>query len=201
VDDPVRGWDAFYDNTLRRIRQCWRTPDPWSQEPHSSIAGIAPVYRRAMQLVPPGTVLDLGSCFGFLALLLAERGDGAVIASDIAPGTMRLLARMARLRGLPVDTQVCDAARVPLPDAAVDTVTVIHVLEHLEPEQGAAVLREALRLARRRVVVAVPFEEEPTAAYGHLRTFGPADLAGLGRRSGRRFTVEEHHGGWLVLDA
>ncbi|MBW8088681.1 class I SAM-dependent methyltransferase [Streptomyces hygroscopicus subsp. hygroscopicus] len=210
VDGALPAWTTFYDNTLARIRECWRTPKPAG---HSSIAGFAPVYRHTLDLIVPGTVLDMGSCFGFLPLLLAERGERgvrpdrarerrphSVIASDLAQGTMRLLDTVARARGLPLDTLVCDAARVPLPDGSVDVVTVIHVLEHLEPRHGDALVTEALRLARQRVVVAVPYEDEPTAAYGHVRCFDPGRLAALGRRTGHRFSVASCHGGWLVLD-
>src|SRR5690606_4916346 len=188
---------AFYDNTLARIKQCWEQPEV--DAGHSSIAGFAPVYRRALDLVPPGCVLDLGSCFGFLPMLLAERGRNAVIASDLVPGSMQLLATMAAARGLELRTLVCDAAQVPLLDQAVRTVTAIHLLEHLDVEHGDAVLAEALRLARERVVVAVPFEDEPTAAYGHVRTFTRNDLVEMGRASGFPFEVDEHHGGWLVV--
>jgi SAM-dependent methyltransferase len=197
VDGPLPAWTTFYDNTLDRIRQSWRAPEPAA---HSSIAGLAPVYRRTLELVAPGTVLDLGSCFGFLPLLLAERSTHRVTASDLSPGTMRLLATVARARGAALDTIACDAARVPLPDGCVDTVTVIHVLEHLGPPHGDAVVREALRLARRQVIVAVPYEDEPTAAYGHVRSFSPDQLTEVGRRTGRRFSVVSYHGGWLLLD-
>ncbi|MEV8596859.1 mycofactocin oligosaccharide methyltransferase MftM [Streptomyces sp. NPDC052012] len=197
VDGPLAAWTTFYDNTLTRIRQC---PDEPADAAHSSIAGFAPVYGRALELVGAGSVLDLGSCFGFLPLLLAERRRGTVTASDLSRGTMRLLAAVAGARGTAVDTLVCDAARVPLPDRSVDTVTVVHVLEHLEPGHGDTVVEEALRLARRRVVVAVPYEDEPTAAYGHVRCFTPDRLTALGRRTGVPFTVTSHHGGWLVLD-
>ncbi|GAB2743353.1 mycofactocin oligosaccharide methyltransferase MftM [Salinifilum aidingensis] len=197
VDDPVRGWSLFYDNTLERIRQLWSSAPG---EESSSIAEIVPVYRRCLELVPGGRVLDLGACFGFLPVLLAERGGTEVIASDIDQGSIDLLRRMTRHRGVPMGTLVCDAARVPLPDGAVDTVLAVHLLEHLEPEHGAAVLAEARRLARRRVVVAVPFEQEPTAAYGHVRTFDPYALEELGRWTGEPFEVHQHHGGWLVID-
>jgi SAM-dependent methyltransferase len=197
VDGPLPAWTTFYDNTLARVREYWQAPEPAG---HSSIAGFAPVYRRTLDLVATGSVLDLGSCFGFLPLLLAEREGRTVIASDLSRGTMRLLGMVAAARGLMLDVLVCDAARVPLPDRSVDTVTVIHVLEHLDPDHGDAVVREALRLARRRVVVAVPYEDEPTAAYGHVRCFSPDQLAGLGRRTGHRFRVGTFHGGWLVLD-
>ncbi|MFP1628522.1 mycofactocin oligosaccharide methyltransferase MftM [Streptomyces sp. 5K101] len=210
VDGPLPAWTTFYDNTLTRIRERRHAPE---HVEHSSIAGFAPVYLRTLDLVTEGPVLDMGSCFGFLPLLLAERDEppgppgpspgprrSPVIASDLARGTMRLLDRVARARGLRVDTLACDAARVPLPDRAVDTVTVIHVLEHLEPAHGEAVVREALRLARRRVVVAVPYEDEPTAAFGHVRCFGHDQLTELGRRTGCPFRVDSFHGGWLVLD-
>ncbi|GAA2892963.1 mycofactocin oligosaccharide methyltransferase MftM [Streptomyces mexicanus] len=197
VDGPLPAWTTFYDNTLARIRQCWQAPEPAE---HSSIAGFAPVYRRTLDLVTPGSVLDLGSCFGFLPLLLAEREQQTVIASDLSRGTMRLLSAVARARGRTLDALVCDASRVPLPDRSVDTVTVVHVLEHLDAGHGDAVVHEALRLARRRVVVAVPYEDEPTAAYGHVRCFAPEQLADLGRRTGHRFSVGTFHGGWLVVE-
>ncbi|GAA4146753.1 mycofactocin oligosaccharide methyltransferase MftM [Actinomadura keratinilytica] len=201
VDGPLTSWCAFYANTLARIRTYWHSPDPSAR---SSIAEFAPVYQRALDLVPPGAVLDVGSCFGFLPLLLAERATGPVIASDLSGSTMRLLAAVADALGLRLDTLTCDAVRVPLPDGCVDTVTAVHVLEHMDEAQGEAVVREALRLARRRVVVAVPYEEEPTAAYGHVRVFDRAALTALGRAAadgGRRCGVDDHHGGWLVIDA
>lgn len=197
LDDPLRAWTLFYDNTLERIRECWANPADGAA--HSSIAGFAPVYRHAMRLAPPGRVLDLGSCFGFLPLLLAERGEHEIIASDLAPGSMRLLETIAVARGQRVRTLVCDATQVPLPSGAVDTVTAMHLLEHLEPARGAAVVAEALRLARRRVIIAVPFEDEPTSAFGHVRTFGLDDLDDLGARTGHPYQVTEHHGGWLEI--
>jgi SAM-dependent methyltransferase len=198
VDNPVEAWSTFYENTLRLIERGWTTQ---YTEESNTISGILPVYRRVLELVPEGRVLDVGSCFGFLALLLAKRPGTSVIASDIAGGTVTLLRTIARELGRRLGTLVCDGARIPLPDKAVDTVTVVHLLEHLEPAHGRAVIGEALRLARRRVVIAVPSEEEPTAAYGHVRTLDPADLSALGGDTGLPFDVDEHHGGWLVIKA
>lgn len=199
MDDPVVAWSHFYDNTLRRIAGCESDPVD-GRDIHSSISGMVPVYDRVLEVVPEGRVLDVGSCFGFLALRMAERPGNTVIASDIAGGTVALLRAISRRRGVPLGTLVCDGARIPLPDRAVDTVTVVHLLEHLPVDQGEAVFAESLRLARKRVVVAVPYEAEPTAAYGHVRAFRPEELDALGRRAGIPYVVEEHHGGWLVLD-
>jgi ubiquinone/menaquinone biosynthesis C-methylase UbiE len=146
-------------------------------------------------------VLDVGSCFGFLPLLLAERPANRVTASDLSGGTMRLLDSVAAGRGLQVSTLVCDAARIPVPDRSADTVSVIHLLEHLSPGHGSAVVREALRIARRQVVVAVPVEEESSAAYGHICTVDLRQLGELGDRMGHLHSVHDYHGGWLVINA
>jgi SAM-dependent methyltransferase len=93
-----------------------------------------------------------------------------------------------------------DARAVPLADRCADTVYAVHLLEHLPPPAASAVLAEMLRLARRRVVVAVPYEDEPNPTWGHVRTVDAAALAALGATTGHEFTVTDHHGGWLVLD-
>lgn len=190
--DPLSSWELFYRNTLGRLAAGPRGS--------GSMAAYAPVYEHALTLVEPGATLDLGSCFGFLPLMLAARGTGEVIASDVAAGTAGLLAAVSERLGTPLRTLAADAARVPLPSAGADTVTAIHLLEHLDQEHGAAVVAEALRLARRRVVIAVPFEAECTTAYGHVRTFGAPDLRTMGEASGVSWRIEEHHGGWLVLE-
>jgi hypothetical protein len=206
IDDPLLAWCTFYGNTLARVRQCWQTPDAATDREHTTIGELAPVYAHALQLIPAGQVLDLGSCFGFLPLLLAERPANTVTASDLSGGTMGLLGAVAAAHGLWVNTLVCDAARVPVPDGWADTVSVIHLLEHVSPDHCLAVIGEALRVARHQVVVAVPVENEPTAAYGHIRTFNLRELGELGaragqHRAGQHASVHEHHGGWLVLTA
>ena len=201
IDDPLLAWSTFYGNTLARIRRAWRAPAAATDAGFLPISDFAPVYAHALQLIPAGRVLDVGSCFGFLPLLLAERPGNAVTASDLSGGTMGVLTAVAAARGLQVSTLVCDAARIPIPDDWADTVSLIHLLEHVSPEHGRAVLAEALRVARRQVVVAVPFEEELSAAYGHVRAFDLCTLRQLGDGTGRHCSVHDYHGGWLVLSA
>lgn len=200
--DPLAAWTLFYRNTLDRLTESRAGGDEGPSGRHDlvegSIAGFAPVYRRAHELIGPGTMLELGSCFGFFSLLSAGRLE--VTASDLTPNTVGLLARVAPRLGRRLDTLVCDAARVPRPDASFDSVVALHLLEHLSAEHGRSVLGEMQRVARRRVVIAVPYEDEPTAAYGHVRVFDHDELAALGARSGWPWQVHDHHGGWLVLD-
>ncbi|CAN5660764.1 mycofactocin oligosaccharide methyltransferase MftM [soil metagenome] len=185
--DPLQAWAGFYRTTLTRLTG--------AHDAGGSIAEFAPIYCRARALARGHRVLDVGSCFGFLPLLLAEDGQ-QVLASDVNPGSMRLLSAVAPC--LPV--VCCGAESLPLPDGAVDTVFALHLLEHVDAALGAAVLTEAIRVARQRVVVAVPYEVAPTAAYGHVRTVDHTDLVALGERSGLAFDVLDADGGWLVLD-
>lgn len=187
--DP--GWTAFYANTLRELAA--------GGTPGGTNAGMAPVHERAAQL-SVGSVVELGCCFGFLALRLAADRH-PVTAVDLSAGAVRLLTGVAPALGLDLRAVAGDAAAVPLADRCADTVLAVHLLEHLPPALAPVVLAEMLRLARRRVVVAVPYEDEPDVTWGHVRIFDAAALHALGETAGRTFSVTDHHGGWLVVDA
>lgn len=203
--ESAAGWELFYRNTLRRVDEeiLGGGGSGGGSGRHGTIAGYAPVHARAESLLVPGSVLELGCCFGFLALRLARAGR-SVVASDVNPGTVALLRTMAPRLGIELATTTADAARMPLPDVLADTVLVVHLLEHLDADHGDRVLAEAVRLAARRVVVAVPLETEANETWGHVRTVSMVDLDRWGAtwaaRSGWRHDVHEHHGGWLVLD-
>lgn len=190
VDGGLPSWLRFYRNSLDRLE--------------GGSASFAPVHSFAADLLRGRSLVDLGSCFGFFPLRAAQAGY-CVTATDLSAPTMNLLARASERLRRPLRTVTCDAAAVPLPDGCADTVTALHLVEHLTPEATEAVLAEALRLARRRVVVAVPFEETPRECYGHIQRF---DVGVLTQHAVRlqsthpdvTASVDEHHGGWLVLD-
>ncbi|WP_024794748.1 mycofactocin oligosaccharide methyltransferase MftM [Tomitella biformata] len=181
----ARPWIPFYRNTIAALE--------------SGRASFAPVHQRAARLVSGDELLDLGSCFGFFPLRMAATGL-SVTAADITSGTVELLGAMATQLERPLHTLHCDAADVPRPDRSFDTVTLLHLLEHLPPQKAWTVIAEALRLARRRVIIAVPFEPRPRACFGHLQAYDVERLHALGARTGLDYNVSEHHGGWLVID-
>lgn len=197
----VDAWSLFYLNSRRRLAPMIATGPP-KDAPLDAIEEFGAIYARADTHVPrAGTVLEVGSCFGFLALHLARVPTRFVTASDISAGSMRLLDTMARHFAIPLKTRVCDGARLPYDDLGIDTVVLVHLLEHLDPDHGRRALGEALRVARQRVVVAVPYEEVANPAFGHVRTIDRNDLENWGRSAtGWTWTVEDHHGGWLVLN-
>ncbi|MBS1692491.1 MAG: methyltransferase domain-containing protein [Actinobacteria bacterium] len=190
VDGGLPAWLRFYRNSMAMLE--------------GGNTAFAPIHERAAGLITGPTLVDLGSCFGFFPLRAAAHGID-VVATDLSEPTMRLLAAVSDRMCRPLRTLSCDATRVPLPDGVATTVTALHLVEHLTPAQTDAVIEEALRLARCRVVIAVPFEEEPTACYGHVQRFDLDTLRGVGERIKRahpsvRVSVQEFHGGWLVLD-
>ena len=166
VDGGLPAWLRFYRNSLDRLEG----------DVVSAAMPFAPIHAWAAAQVRGQRVIDLGSCFGFFPLRLARQGI-EVLATDLsASDHASARARSALELRRPLTTLSCDAADVPLPDRHADTVTALHLIEHLPADAADAVLDEAVRLARRRVVVAVPFEDEPRACYGHVQRF---DLAGL----------------------
>ena len=165
-----QAWDQFYRNSLARIR-CREAP------------GYSVIYRHAASLLAGPRVADLGCGFGLFALYLASRGI-AVTACDIEPGAAGLLRRAARAAASQgagsLDVLACDARAVPIPAGSVDGVVLLHVLEHVDGAAAACLLREAIRLARTRVVVAVPYEEQPNPLFGHVRSINGQQLSELG---------------------
>lgn len=182
---PADGWAAFYDNSVAELT--------------GGSSPFSPIHRRARSLVAGDSVLEVGCCFGFLALQLADDGHD-VSACDITPGAIDHLRTQARRRGVAVQAVVGDATDLPFADESADTVTLIHLIEHLDERDAVAAIAQALRVARRRVVVAVPFEDEPTEHYGHLVRLTTDDLhrwASQVDHAGAEVFTD--HGGWLVL--
>lgn len=185
ADEPDTCWQAFYENSLAELG--------------SGCSPFAPVHRRALSLLAGRSVLEVGSCFGFFALRAANAGFD-VAACDISPGAVSLLSRAAARMGLPLDARVGDALDLPYADDSVDTVTLIHLLEHL-PDLVERAISEAMRVARRRVVIAVPYEDVPSPHFGHHQRLTPETLvtwADYADHRGAR--IFSDHGGWLVLE-
>jgi SAM-dependent methyltransferase len=195
--DPVTAWDRFYDATLERVGPGWGGDVPGD----GTVATFTRIWARAAALADGPSVLDVGTCFGFLPLAWAARPQPPrLLAVELSHASAALAARQARRLRRDVTVVRADGARLPLPDRAVGTVTLLHVLEHLKPAPAERVLVEALRVADRRVVVAVPVEPVPDPLFGHVQTFDVRRLGALGARTGWSVQVADADGAWLVLD-
>jgi SAM-dependent methyltransferase len=192
--DPMQAWAAFYRNTMRRLRLGERGGT-------GCVATFARIYARALSLICGTIVLDVGCCFGFLPLLAAERYPYLrVIGTDLVPATAALAGRISTSRAGRARFAAADLLALPFASQTVDTVLAVHVLEHLPAEACRPALAQLCRVARRRVVIAVPLEDIPDRTFGHLQTFDLPRLAGLGEVPGWSQTVHAADGGWLVMD-
>lgn len=187
-------WDQFYDATLARVAA---GPGPGP----GTVATFTRIWSRASSLLRGTSVLDVGTCFGFFPLAWAALACApSLLAVDLSHECASLAAGQAVRLGLRVEVLCADGSCLPLTDDSVDTVYLLHVLEHLPRAESALVLLDALRVARLRVVVAVPLEADPDPVFGHVQVFDLPRLALLGQRTGWRVSVGEADGGWLVLD-
>jgi hypothetical protein len=110
-------------------------------------AGGTRTYLRLLRRFAPNAkiVVDLGA--GTADLLDALPADVLTIGVDL--NIKHLLYERNRSRALRV---VADATQLPFRDGSVDVVTSSHFFHHFEPEENAAILRGALRIARIGVI-------------------------------------------------
>ncbi|MEA2237116.1 MAG: hypothetical protein QOC81_1840 [Thermoanaerobaculia bacterium] len=106
-------------------------------------AGGTSTYLRMVRRLAPAArvVIDLGA--GTADLLDALPANVMTIAVDL--NIKHLAYERTRSRALRV---VADANHLPFRDASADIVTSSHFFHHFEPEENAAILRGALRVAR-----------------------------------------------------
>lgn len=104
------------------------------------------------EALPPinaaGTIVDIGAGVGYLTLPFARRLPGCrVVACDILPGMLELLAAAAAQEGLAnVETLAMEATRVPLSDGSADLVAMAQV--HHELSDPPALLADCRRLLK-----------------------------------------------------
>ncbi|MFO1146167.1 MAG: methyltransferase domain-containing protein [Rhodospirillales bacterium] len=208
-----RAWHRFYDNTLARLRAPQAAV---AASGNADFIGVfREVYARVDDLVAERdatSVLDVGSCFGFLPLYLARKrhdGDDAarrIVGCDLNPALVSLAEDYRQHRMIPGAEFVCAdiladrAAELAVGGPAYDVVTAIHLIEHLSAEETVRAMANLWALTAGRLIIAVPFESEPDPRFGHQQAFDPGSLLDLGRTMPATCRFFEHHGGWLVLD-
>src|SRR5204863_3840375 len=105
-----------------------------------------------------GSRLDVGVGEGtWLELLSRERPGLRLAALDLSRERLKDLA-VRHADGSEVGKHFGDVTAMPLGDGEVDVVTLLEVIEHV-PDWRAA-LREALRVARRTVLITLPYREQ-----------------------------------------
>jgi 2-polyprenyl-3-methyl-5-hydroxy-6-metoxy-1,4-benzoquinol methylase len=207
-----RAWHRFYDNTLRALD----APQSSRGDNGSAdfIASFRAIYARVGELaVTAASILDVATCFGFLPLCLARRGNGEVGAArritgcDLNAALVALAEDYRRRRNIPgvsfVRADILSdgiAFELAGDGAMFDVVTAIHLLEHLTVDETIRAMDNLWALTGRRLVIAVPLEAVPDSRFGHRQVFDRESLLALGQQTGGSVHYFEHYGGWVVID-
>jgi SAM-dependent methyltransferase len=139
---------------------------------------------RTIRLIPTDTnsILDLGC------------GDGVITnpLARIFPEVTGVDLSSEALKHVETKTILAGADKIPLPDCSQDLVLLSEVIEHLPSGIYEGCLAETERIARKYILVTVPYREYlrerfvlcPACGctyhrYRHVRSFDLKDLAGL----------------------
>lgn len=117
-------------------------------------------YESVLSYVRPGVkVLDAGCGDGVLSLMMARKG-AAVTGVDLSSPNIESALRRAKESGITNTSFIVgDVENLPFEDSSFDLVVSSHVLEHVPDfDKG---LREVMRVARKRAIVAIPTVVNP----------------------------------------
>lgn len=119
--------------------------------------------------IQPESLLDVGTGRGtFLFPFLEEFPSVPVTSLDLLPHRVQMLQRMAAGGFDTLTALEADLCRWDGGQRRYDVVTLLEVLEHI-PDVAAAI-QNAVRLARRYVVVSVPSKPDNNPEHIHLLT-------------------------------
>ena len=143
-------------------------------------------------------VLDVGCSSGFLLEeIRARRPEAELIGSDFIAPPLQALAR--RLPGVPL--LQFDLRKCPLPDAAVEAITALNVLEHIDDD--AAALGHIFRVLKPGGIthLEVPAGPHLYDIYDehlmHHRRYTLGPLQDMARAAGFEVLKATHLGAWM----
>jgi len=85
---------------------------------------------------------------------------------------MAALAKIADVEFIKSDLLASEFTEI----GTFDTVTAIHLLEHIPEAQLTCALSNLLRVTKKRLIIAVPYEQQAEVAYGHEQVFSHKKL-------------------------
>jgi SAM-dependent methyltransferase len=209
--DAHFAWHEYGAKTLQRFLlflSTARTPKVFNF--YATIGVFANWYQRVCELCVGDSFLDAGCESGFLPLIIAERIPFMehVVGVDIRPdlfATVQDIAMERQLKGVrfvQADLLAPDFSTL----GTFDTVTALGVIEHFSEAEMYRVLINLLAVTKQRLILTVPYEEEPEIIYEHKQLFTRAKLEALGTwclaqwgGAGRQW-CEDADGGLLLIE-
>lgn len=203
--DQYTVWCRFCQNTLDSLRDHIAHPDLIT--PTTYIGPFAAIYQRIFELFIGQSLLDVGCSFGFFPVLMAERFPQLRINGvDNNPDAIRFSTNLASTSNAHnVTFTLLDVLGKGFSrQECYDTVTAIHLLEHLSEQDMPLALTHLLQVTNKRLLIAVPYEEQ--ALYGHHQVFTPEKLNFWGSwcseqlKGKGRYWCEQIMGGILIIE-
>ena len=140
-----QGMRSYYDRRAPEYDDWWLGTGLFAERDRPGWAEDVDRLIEVLSELPPGRVLDVACGTGFLTRHLR----GEVVAIDQSEQMVELAAtRMPHARVLQAN-----AVPLPFPDGEFDRLLTGHFYGHLLPQERAAFLAEARRVARELVVV------------------------------------------------
>ena len=130
--------------------QCCAGADQWRESGGRTPSGIYKGVLAKAGLRAGETVVDIGTGRGELVVVAVEQGAARATGVDYSRAAVDLAQETLAAHGLGDRASVvlADARAIPLPDGEADLVTLVDVVEHLDPEELRVTLREARRLLK-----------------------------------------------------
>lgn len=109
------------------------------------------------------TLLDIGSWDGKFGEIISMNRNIKVVSVDIDPKSEKVIR--------------ADITNLPFAEGSIDCVTALEIIEHLNNKDLKRALSEIRRVAKKMIIVSVPFEESPLSeASHHLQYFDSEKL-------------------------
>ena len=209
--DARLAWHKYGAQTLRRFLlflSTARTPTVFNF--YATIGAFANWYQRVCELCTGESFLDAGCESGFLSLIIAERIPfmRRVAGLDIRPDMFEVMKEIAQEQHL--DTVEFIQADLLAHDfdaiGQFDTVVALEVIEHFTEEEMYRVLSNLLKVTAHRLIITVPYEQEPELIYEHKQIFTRAKFEALGQwclqelGGTSRMWCEDCDGGLLLIE-
>jgi SAM-dependent methyltransferase len=209
-EDVRRAWRYFGTNTLQRFLMFLSTVSTPPYPDYTTIGSFVTQYQRICELCVGTSFLDAGCESGFLPLLIAERMPfmehvvGVDIRSDMFPVMREFAAdrRLHQVHYVQADLLADEFCTL----GQFDTVTALGVVEHFTEEETYRLLTNLLNVTLHRLILTVPYEQEPEMIYEHKQVFTPAKLERLGAwclhhiADAGRMWCEDCVGGLLLIE-
>ena len=196
TEHPIKWNDA----EVARLWNWYSRTSPYREMYFAKRFGATILRACTVRLNEPLTILDFGCGPGFLWDHIRQSGAAwRYIGADFSPDSTRQLAERARGDPQFVAAHFLERLPLPLPEASVDAVFLVEVVEHVDDNYLEPILREMQRVLRPggRLVVTTPNAEDLGAAmrlcpecgaifheWQHVRTWDAATLTAYAKRFG-----------------